>query len=70
MEPIAIVGLSFKLPQEAEDEAGFWSILENGKNVMTEWPKGRGNVDAFYTQDTSKDNTVSLVCGRVRRMDD
>ncbi len=58
MEPIAIVGLSFKLPQEAKDEAGLWSILESGKNVMTEWPKARANIDAFYDADASKDNRV------------
>lgn len=58
MEPIAIIGLSFKLPQNAEDESTFWEILENGRNVMTEWPESRVNVDAFYDSDSTKDNIV------------
>jgi acyl transferase domain-containing protein len=47
MDAIAITGFSFKFPQGAEDEAGFWEILENGRNVMSPWPEKRANVDAF-----------------------
>jgi Beta-ketoacyl synthase, N-terminal domain len=61
MEPIAIIGLSFKLPQNAEDESSFWDILEKGRNVMTEWPESRVNVDAFYNSDSTKDNIVRFV---------
>ncbi len=45
---IAIVGVSFKMPQDAEDELGFWKVLESRKNVMTEWPPSRTNIDAIY----------------------
>jgi acyl transferase domain-containing protein len=58
MEPFAIVGYAFKLPQEAEDEAGFWEVLEKRKNVMTEWPQNRIAVDAFYDADIKKPNMV------------
>lgn len=47
MEPIAIVGLSFRLPRDIDNEAGLWDMLEHGRNAMTEWPKERSNIDAF-----------------------
>lgn len=63
MEPIAIVGFAFRFPQGAEDEASFWDMLQDGRNVMTEWPKERGNIDAFSRgqgQSTVK-NRVSYI---------
>ncbi|KAI1806439.1 hypothetical protein F4811DRAFT_510997 [Daldinia bambusicola] len=44
---IAIVGLSFKLPQDADDDASFWNILENKRNLMTKWPESRVKTDSF-----------------------
>ncbi|RYP67344.1 hypothetical protein DL771_007288 [Monosporascus sp. 5C6A] len=59
MEPVAITGFSFRLPQGAEDEASFWALLEDGRNVMTEWPESRANLDAFYHQQSTINNTLS-----------
>lgn len=53
MEPIAIVGLAFQMPQEAQNETGLWEIIESGRNVMTEWPSDRVTVDEFHDQQTS-----------------
>lgn len=59
MEPFAIVGLSFRMPQEAVDEDSFWGVLENRKNLMTEWPENRTNLDSFYDAGSQKKlNTV------------
>ena len=58
MEPIAIVGLAYKLPQDIEDEASFWRILEQGQSVMTEWPKSRVDVNAFARSPEASLNTV------------
>lgn len=60
MEPIAIVGLAFKLPGGADDDSSLWDILEQGKNVMTPWPKSRTNIDAFYDSNTDRMNTVRV----------
>ncbi len=60
MEPIAIIGLSFKLPQGIEDEPSFWDALLNRRNVMTPWPESRGNIDAFYHPNTSGTSTVGF----------
>lgn len=46
------------LPQGAEDESSFWQVLENGRNLMTEWPESRTNIHAFYKQDPTVDNVV------------
>ncbi|KAI0465887.1 polyketide synthase PksD [Xylaria cf. heliscus] len=56
MEPIAIIGLSFKLPQGIHDADSFWDILSNRKNVMTSWPKSRANIDAFHQKNASGAN--------------
>ncbi|KAF7535686.1 hypothetical protein G7054_g5162 [Neopestalotiopsis clavispora] len=58
MEPIAIIGFSFRLPQGAEDEASFWEMLESGRNVMTEWPKSRANIGALYNGQPRANNTL------------
>lgn len=58
MEPIAIIGTSFKLPQSIDDDLALWDLLENARNVMTPWPESRLNLDAFYNPDQSKPNSV------------
>lgn len=55
---IAIVGVSFKMPQDAVDEAGLWDILSHKRNVMTEWPPSRANVESFYNSDPTHFNKV------------
>lgn len=60
MDPsdIAIVGLSFKLPQGAEDESSFWEILQSGRNVMTSWPQSRAVGESLYGPESNKGNKV------------
>ena len=50
-EPIAIIGLSFKLPQEATDESNFWKVLSERKNLSTEWPKDRFTMDSLFSEE-------------------
>ncbi|KAI0593005.1 hypothetical protein F4775DRAFT_587134 [Biscogniauxia sp. FL1348] len=47
MEDIAIVGFSFKFPQDNNDIPRFWETLQNRKNLMSEWPKSRVNAESF-----------------------
>ncbi|CAH0050429.1 unnamed protein product [Clonostachys solani] len=61
MEPIAIVGISLKLPQGAEDEASFWDMLEKGRNTVSEWPESRANLEAFYHPETKELNTACTI---------
>jgi acyl transferase domain-containing protein len=59
-DDVAIVGISFKLPQEAESEPELWKVLQNRKNLMTEWPESRLSLDSFYESGTSHPGRVSL----------
>lgn len=61
MEDIAIVGLSFKMPQDAEDETTFWKVLEEKRNLMTDWPESRVNLESFYGTETEYRNIVSAL---------
>lgn len=58
MDPIAIVGFSFKGPQEALGEEKLWDVLQTRKNLMTQWPADRSNVDAFHDRGSGKAHTV------------
>ncbi|PHH70644.1 hypothetical protein CDD80_5875 [Ophiocordyceps camponoti-rufipedis] len=58
MEPFAVVGLSFKMPQEAVDEPSLWEVLEQRKNLMTAWPEDRAAVDSFHDRGTRSLNTM------------
>lgn len=60
MEPIAIIGFSFKLPQGTTDESALWEMLESGRNVMTEWPDTRLTIDSLYDGGSRNQNTVGL----------
>ncbi|KAF5707998.1 polyketide synthase [Fusarium mundagurra] len=56
MSDIAIVGYSFKLPQGVEDDDGFWDVLENRRNLMTDWPESRVKTDSFASNKHQKWN--------------
>jgi acyl transferase domain-containing protein len=46
MEDIAIVGIAHKLPGDCQDDAKFWEILQNARNLSGKWPEERMNADA------------------------
>ncbi|KAI1348254.1 hypothetical protein F5Y01DRAFT_328626 [Xylaria sp. FL0043] len=53
MDPLAIIGFSFKLPGGTVDENSLWDVVTNGKNLMTEWPKDRGILNPGRSGDGS-----------------
>ena len=59
LEAIAVIGFSFKYPQDADSPASLWSMLEEKRCAMTEWPKDRINLDAFYHRDEDRDEKVT-----------
>lgn len=59
IEPLAIVGLSFKLPQDALDETSFWQIMEQRRSLATDWPSDRACLDGFYKEGPKEPNMVS-----------
>lgn len=53
-EPIAIVGMACRVPGGADDPDAFWHLLAEGRDVVTEVPPDRWDVDAYYDPDPSK----------------
>ncbi|KAI0880462.1 uncharacterized protein GGS22DRAFT_182315 [Annulohypoxylon maeteangense] len=54
----AVVGLSFKLPQDAVDVDSFWNVMEERRNLMTDWPEDRAKLDSFNDGTSDKPNTL------------
>lgn len=66
IDPVAIVGLSFKFPEEATSSDAFWQMMKERRCAMTEWPKDRLNIDAFYHPDSGRRDTVRIIIHRTR----
>jgi len=60
LEPIAVVGLSCKFPEDATCPELFWKMVLDKKCASKDYPPDRMNIDAFYHPDASKLNTVHL----------
>ncbi len=50
-EPIAIIGMACRYPGGVNNANEFWQLLSNGVDAITEIPKERWDVDAFYNPD-------------------
>jgi hypothetical protein len=59
LEPLAIIGMAFQLPDGATDEDTFWDMLVEKRCASREYPKERLNIDAFHSADNNKPCTVS-----------
>lgn len=58
-EPIAVVGIGLKFPQDADTIEGFWDLLTAGRATVTDVPKDRWNVDSYYHPNADRNDTVS-----------
>src|SRR3954464_6700958 len=47
-EGIAIIGIGCRFPGGINDTEAFWKVLAEGRNVVSEVPADRWNVDRFY----------------------
>ncbi|HJR00339.1 MAG TPA: type I polyketide synthase [Methylomirabilota bacterium] len=50
-EPLAVVGLGCRFPGGADSPAAFWELLRRGADAITEVPRDRWDVDAYYDPD-------------------
>lgn len=48
VEPVAICGMSMRLPGGIHDAEGYWDLLYNMKSGQGTVPKNRYNADAWY----------------------
>ncbi|KAL2835135.1 polyketide synthase [Aspergillus cavernicola] len=46
LEGIAIIGYSFKFPSGVEDDLSFWEVLQNRRNLKSDWPSSRLDLDS------------------------
>ena len=58
LEPIAVVGLSLKFPDDAISVESFWNMLIEGRCASEDFPKDRLNLNAFYDPNPDKQGTV------------
>ena len=61
MEPIAIIGFSGRLPQDATSAESFWRLLYEGRSARTVIPKTRFNIDAFFHPDPDRIDSVRAI---------
>ncbi|MHC0067445.1 type I polyketide synthase [Nostoc sp. UIC 10890] len=47
-EPIAIIGMGCRFPGGASTPKGFWEVLKNGVDAITQVPPNRWNLDNYY----------------------
>ncbi|MET0404866.1 MAG: type I polyketide synthase, partial [Cystobacter sp.] len=50
-EPIAIIGMSCRLPGGAGSPEAFWRLLREGRDAITEVPPDRWDVEAYFDPD-------------------
>ncbi|KAM0133215.1 hypothetical protein ACHAP3_006145 [Botrytis cinerea] len=62
-EPIALVGMSCRLPGGAFDTSKLWDLLINGRSGLSDIPKSRFNADAFYHSESNKTGTINAEGG-------
>ena len=62
MEPIAIIGIGCRFPQ-ASGPDGFWRILKNGVDAISEVPGDRWNIDLLYDPDPAAPGKMSTRWG-------
>jgi hypothetical protein len=58
-EPIAIIGFSFKFPDDADTPEGFWKMLMEQTNTARDFPADRINVNGHYRKE-NRHNSVSV----------
>ncbi len=62
-EPIAIVGMACRFPGRANDPAGYWRLLCEGTNAITEIPADRWDAEAFYDPDPAAPGKMNTKWG-------
>ncbi|OIW27857.1 hypothetical protein CONLIGDRAFT_619446 [Coniochaeta ligniaria NRRL 30616] len=63
MEPLAIVGMACRFPQEGDTNENFWKLLMSGQPAMTPFPADRINMDGHYHPDVEHGGTFHVKGG-------
>ncbi|UJO24026.1 Prosolanapyrone synthase [Fulvia fulva] len=70
MEPIAIVGMSCRLPGDIHSPSQLWEYLKQGKDAQSKIPANRFNVDSWYHPDSHRPGSVNAKGGYFLSHDD
>lgn len=66
---IAIVGLSGRFPGDATTPDRLWEMVSQGRSALSEVPKDRYNIDAFYHPSGEHQGTTTARGGHFIRSD-
>ncbi|RFU73012.1 polyketide synthase [Trichoderma arundinaceum] len=53
-DDIAVVGFSYRLPQDVNDDMSFWEVLDNRRSLTTDCPKDRMDAKSFLDTNPNK----------------
>ncbi|KAJ5788006.1 hypothetical protein N7457_002996 [Penicillium paradoxum] len=67
--PIAIVGIGGRFPGEATNPDRLWDMVSSGRSALTEVPKDRFNIDAFYHPHAERQGTMNVRGGHFLKDD-
>jgi acyl transferase domain-containing protein len=62
-EPIAIVGMSCRLPGGVDDPDAFWQLLRNGVDAISEVPPDRWDAAAYHNANPDAPGTIATRFG-------
>ena len=62
-EPIAIIGMGLRFPGGAHDAESFWHLLRDGIDAISEVPRDRWDIDAYYDPDVNAPGKMSTRFG-------
>ncbi|KAJ5660180.1 hypothetical protein N7507_006631 [Penicillium longicatenatum] len=63
VEPIAVIGLATRFPQEATSTQALWELLLHARSTWSTIPKERFNADAFFHPDPEHGGTFHVQGG-------
>src|SRR5471032_2757608 len=52
--PIAVIGVGCRFPGDVSGSATYWQLLADGRNTITEVPRSRWDLDAYFDPDPDK----------------
>ncbi|KAI4264233.1 MAG: hypothetical protein L6R42_000649 [Xanthoria sp. 1 TBL-2021] len=63
VEPIAIIGMAARIPEDEESGGDFWEMIKRGHSAASEIPRDRINMDAFYHPNADRSDTTNVRSG-------
>ncbi|EEP81156.1 hypothetical protein UREG_05998 [Uncinocarpus reesii 1704] len=67
--PIAIVGLAGRFPLDASNPEKLWDMIAKGRSALTDVPKDRFNIEAFYHPHNERKGTLNARGGHFMGQD-